>query len=68
MNALKNWADHLGESKDTSEEAKTESVLSNLESYFMQIPEEVKLLENVAFPSSSMDFDSFMESMMTDIG
>ena len=65
MNALKNWADHLGESKDTSEEAKTESVLSGLESYFMQIPEEIALVESVAPPAP--DFDSFMEGMMSDM-
>ena len=65
MNALKNWADHLGESKDTSEEAKTESVLSGLESYFMQIPEEIVLVESVAPPAP--DFDSFMEGMMADM-
>lgn len=66
MTALKNWADHLGESKDTSEEAKTESVLSSLELYFMQIPEEVKALEFTA-PTPVGDFDTFMESMMEDM-
>lgn len=65
MTALKNWADHLGESKETSEEAKTESVIASLESYFLQIPKEVAMIEYVA--PTAPDFDSFMEGMMTDM-
>ena len=64
MKALKDWVDHLGKSDEEDGDAKTESVISGIESMLFAMPKPVTKVEPVV---ESVDFDTFVESMMSDL-